>query len=81
MCESTVSDEPIDADDLLEDPRTDAEALCLCGLLWAPADAAQQVGPRMRHNRWWPCSPPPTSTGRSTGSCSRQGIPSPPHEC
>jgi len=43
MCESTVSEEPIDADDLLEDPRTDAEALCLCGLLWAPADAAQQV--------------------------------------
>jgi len=43
MCESTVSEEPIDADDLLEDPRTDAEALCLCGLLWAPADAARQV--------------------------------------
>jgi len=43
MCESTVSDESIDADDLLEDPRTDAEALCLCGLLWAPAEAARQV--------------------------------------
>jgi len=43
MCERTVSEEPIDADDLLEDPRTDAEALCLCGLLWAPAEAARQV--------------------------------------
>jgi replicative DNA helicase len=43
MCERTVSDEPIDADDLLEDPRADAEALCLCALLWAPAAAARQV--------------------------------------
>ena len=66
MCESTVSDESIDADDLLEDPRTDAEALCLCGLLWAP---------RRRPDRWWPCSPRPTSTGRSTGSCSRRSPP------
>jgi hypothetical protein len=29
--------------DLVEDPRTDVEALCLCALLWAPAPAAATV--------------------------------------
>jgi len=43
MCERTVSDEPIDADDMLEDPRADAEALCLCALLWTNTETAQQV--------------------------------------
>jgi len=29
------AEEPIEVEDLLEDPRTDVEALCLCTLLWA----------------------------------------------
>jgi len=29
--------------DLVEDPRTDVEALCLCALLWAPAPAVATV--------------------------------------
>ena len=33
----------IEAADLLDDPRTDAEALCLCSLLWSPSDAARGV--------------------------------------
>ncbi len=36
-------EEPIEVGDLLDDPRTDAEALCLCALLWSPADIAETV--------------------------------------
>jgi len=35
--------EPIEVGDLLDDPRTDVEALCLCALLWSPADTASDV--------------------------------------
>ncbi len=35
--------EPIEVGDLLDDPRTDVEALCLCALLWSPTDIAGQV--------------------------------------
>jgi len=35
--------ELIEVGDLLDDPRTDAEALCLCALLWSPSDSARQV--------------------------------------
>ncbi len=43
MTEPTVGEETVDADDLLDDPRTDIEALCLGALLWSPAPAAQRV--------------------------------------
>lgn len=33
----------LEVGDLVEDPRTDVEALCLCALLWAPAPAAAAV--------------------------------------
>ncbi|NKS56548.1 DNA helicase [Rhodococcus hoagii] len=33
----------IQPDDLADDPREDIEALCLCALLWAPADAAARI--------------------------------------
>jgi len=36
-------EEPIEVGDLLDDPRTDVEALCLCALLWSPTDIAGQV--------------------------------------
>jgi replicative DNA helicase len=36
-------DDAIEAADLLDDPRTDAEALCLCSLLWSPAAAARTI--------------------------------------
>ncbi len=35
--------EPIEVGDLLDDPRTDVEALCLCALLWSAADTARCV--------------------------------------
>jgi len=34
---------PIEAGDLLDDPRTDAEALCLCSLLWSSAAVARTI--------------------------------------
>jgi replicative DNA helicase len=33
----------IEAGDLLDDPRTDAEALCLCSLLWASSGVATTI--------------------------------------
>ncbi len=33
----------IQVGDLLNDPRTDAEALCLCSLLWSPAPTARAI--------------------------------------
>jgi len=33
----------LEVGDLVEDPRTDVETLCLCALLWAPAPAAATV--------------------------------------
>ncbi len=35
--------EPIEVGDLLDDPRTDVEALCLCALLWSATDTAGHV--------------------------------------
>ena len=32
------AEEPTEVEDLLEDPRTDMEALCLCTLLWASTE-------------------------------------------
>ncbi len=37
------AEEPIEVGDLLDDPRTDVEALCLCALLWSPTDTASDV--------------------------------------
>ncbi len=42
------ADEPIEVGDLLDDPRTDVEALCLCALLWAPTDTASDVSDLLR---------------------------------
>lgn len=39
----------IRADDLAEDPREDIEALCLCALLWAPADTAARIVDVLEH--------------------------------
>jgi replicative DNA helicase len=36
-------DSRLHAEDLLEDPRLDSEALCLCGLLWSTPGAARRV--------------------------------------
>ncbi len=36
-------EEPIEVGDLLDDPRTDVEALCLCALLWSATDVAGHV--------------------------------------
>ncbi len=33
----------VDAGDLLDDPRTDAEALCLCSLLWSSSSVARTI--------------------------------------
>ena len=41
-------EEPIEVGDLLDDPRTDVEALCLCALLWSPADTASDVSGLLR---------------------------------
>jgi len=41
-------EEPIEVGDLLDDPRTDVEALCLCALLWSPADTASDVSDLVR---------------------------------
>jgi len=43
MSDTTAEDRAVDVDDLLEDPRTDIEALCLGALLWSPAVEAQRV--------------------------------------
>ncbi len=37
------AEEPIEVGDLLDDPRTDAEALCLCALLWTTTTVAVHV--------------------------------------
>ena len=37
------AEEPTEVEDLLEDPPTDMEALCLCTLLWASIGAANRV--------------------------------------
>ncbi len=37
------ADGPVDAGDLLDDPRTDAEALCLCSLLWSSSPVARTI--------------------------------------
>jgi len=42
------AEEPIEVEDLLEDPRTDVEALCLCALLWSPTDTASDVSDLLR---------------------------------
>ncbi len=34
---------PVDAGDLLDDPRTDVEALCLCSLLWSSSPVARTI--------------------------------------
>lgn len=36
-------DDRLHAGDLIEDPRLDSEALCLCGLLWSTAAGTRQV--------------------------------------
>jgi replicative DNA helicase len=36
-------DSTIEAGDLLDDPRTDAEALCLCSLLWSSSGVARTI--------------------------------------
>lgn len=38
-----LSEGPVDAGDLLDDPRTDAEALCLCSLLWSSSPVARTI--------------------------------------
>ncbi len=42
------AEEPIEVGDLLDDPRTDVEALCLCALLWSPTDTASDVNDLLR---------------------------------
>jgi len=42
------AEEPIEVGDLLEDPRTDVEALCLCALLWSSTDTASDVSDLLR---------------------------------
>jgi len=41
-------EEPIEVGDLLDDPRTDVEALCLCALLWSAPDTARDVSALLR---------------------------------
>ena len=42
--ELAAEDPPIEAGDLLDDPRTNAEALCLCAVLWSrPEDVSRVV--------------------------------------
>ncbi len=42
--ELAAEDEPIEVGDLLDDPRTNAEALCLCAVLWSrPEDVSPVV--------------------------------------
>jgi len=41
-------EEPIEVGDLLDDPRTDVEALCLCALLWSATDIASDVSDLLR---------------------------------
>jgi len=45
-CEDVLDDPaegPVDAGDLLDDPRTDVEALCLCSLLWSSSPVARTI--------------------------------------
>lgn len=37
------ADGPVEAGDLLDDPRTDVEALCLCSLLWSSSSVARTI--------------------------------------
>ena len=37
------ADGTVEAGDLLDDPRTDAEALCLCSLLWSSSSVARTI--------------------------------------
>ncbi len=37
------ADDPVDAGDLLDDPWTDVEALCLCSLLWSSSSVARTI--------------------------------------
>ncbi len=41
--EAVAESEPIEVGDLLDDPRTDAEALCLCSLLWSSPVVARTI--------------------------------------
>jgi len=41
-------EEPVEVGDLLDDPRTDVEALCLCALLWSATDIASDVSDLLR---------------------------------
>jgi replicative DNA helicase len=41
--DEAAGDDSIQVGDLLDDPRTDAEALCLCSLLWSPTPTARAV--------------------------------------
>ncbi len=43
------AEEPIEVGDLLDDPRTDAEALCLCALLWTTTTVAVHVVDALVH--------------------------------
>ncbi len=43
VAQEVDTEDPIEVGDLLDDPRTDAEALRLCALLWSPSDSARQV--------------------------------------
>ncbi len=38
-----AADGIVQVGDLLDDPRTDAEALCLCSLLWSPTPTARAI--------------------------------------
>jgi len=40
---STTAEGLIEAGDLLDDPRTDVEALCLCSLLWSSSSVARTI--------------------------------------
>ncbi len=50
-----AADDGIEVGDLLDDPRTDAEALCLCSLLWSPAPTARAITTTLTGNDFhWP---------------------------
>ena len=40
----------VEAGDLLDDPRTDAEALCLCSLLWSSSPVARTITDTLTHS-------------------------------
>jgi len=41
---------PVAAGDLLDDPRTDVEALCLCSLLWSSSPVARTITDTLTHS-------------------------------